>query len=292
MIRYLEHAEKQNIRPLYEQCFEETRAYTDYYFEQRISDAEVVVCEENGDFVSSLQLISQPVIIGEFKSSVLYIYGVCTNVLYRNQGFMKKLFFQILREMYSIKQPFTYLIPSNEQNAERYQKYGFSYVSDHPGTKARELCRKPTHSLISRKAENADLVRLAIFAQAYTEKMYDITICRDLEYFKKMKQLVDVEEGQIDIYVEGKVIVGYRIQIDDEILEEVLDDSIKGTMSWLSAEKKPYVMARIVNLKNILKHFSVLEEGSVLIRLSDPVIEENNGCFRFSYGEGRIRVEK
>ena len=32
MIRYLENNEKQNIRPLYEHCFDDTKEYTDYYF--------------------------------------------------------------------------------------------------------------------------------------------------------------------------------------------------------------------------------------------------------------------
>ncbi len=292
MIRFLEHSEKQNIRPLYEQCFEEPKQYTDYYFENRIQEAQVAVCEEDGEMVSALHLIPKMVIIGEIKSRIFYIYGVCTDILHRNQGFMNKLFCQALHNLYEIKQPFTYLIPSDEQNACIYQKFGFSYVMDSQKTKPKELCRKPTHSLISRKAENADLVRLAIFAQTCTEKMYDITLCHDVEYFKKMKELVDVEGGQIEIYVEGKVIVGYRIWIDDEIMEEVLDHSIKGTMTWLSSEKKPYVMARIVNLKNIMKQLSVAGEGSSILRLSDPVIKENNGYFLFSYADGKIRIEQ
>ena len=36
MIRYLENNEKQNIRPLYEHCFDDTKEYTDYYFQNRL----------------------------------------------------------------------------------------------------------------------------------------------------------------------------------------------------------------------------------------------------------------
>lgn len=48
--------------------------------------------------------------------------------------------------------------------------------------------------------------------------------------------------ADIDIYVENKVIVGYRIWIDGEILEEVLDPSIQ-SLNWLESTGKPYVMA-------------------------------------------------
>ena len=45
MIRYLENNEKQNIRPLYEHCFDDTKEYTDYYFQNRLPGNHVIVNE-------------------------------------------------------------------------------------------------------------------------------------------------------------------------------------------------------------------------------------------------------
>ena len=70
--------------------------------------------------------------------------------------------------------------------------------------------KKATHSLIYRKAEKSDLIRLAIFAQASMEKNYSVSLAKDSDYFKKINELIKIEGGDIDIYVENKVIVGYR----------------------------------------------------------------------------------
>lgn len=293
MIRYLEEQEKLNIRELYEQCFEEdTKAYTNYYFNKRLTDAYVAVNEENDIFVSALHLIPKNIIIGNIKSRIYYIYGVCTNILYRNKGYMKKMFSQVLEDMYQDKEPFTYLIPSNEENAEIYKSLGFSYVMNKKRTKEEGQRRKPTHSLISRKVEKSDLVRLSIFAQTCTEKYYDITLCRDVEYFKKMMELLEVEGGYIEIYIENKVIVGYRIWLDDEVLEEVLDESIRSTMSWLDQKDKPYIMARIVNLKNMVRRMNIYGAGTAYVRITDPIVKENNGLFLISFQKGVMTLDK
>lgn len=76
------------------------------------------------------------------------------------------------------------------------------------------------------------------------------------DYFKKINELIKIEGGDIDIYVENKVIVGYRIWIDGEILEEVLDPSIQ-SLNWLESTGKPYVMARIINIRKNSKTFRI-----------------------------------
>ncbi len=136
MIRYLEEQEKLNIRELYEQCFpEDTKAYTDYYFNKRLAGSYIAVNEEGREYVSALHLIPKNVIVGKLKRRILYIYGVCTNILHRNKGYMKKMFSQVLADMYQDKEPFTYIIPSGEVNAENFKRLGFAYVRNKKETK-------------------------------------------------------------------------------------------------------------------------------------------------------------
>ena len=52
MIRYLENNEKQNIRPLYEHCFDDTKEYTDYYFQNRLPGNHVIVNERDNKIVN------------------------------------------------------------------------------------------------------------------------------------------------------------------------------------------------------------------------------------------------
>ena len=135
----------------------------------------------------------------------------------------------------------------------------------------------------------SDLIRLAIFAQASMEKNYSVSLAKDSDYFKKINELIKIEGGDIDIYVENKVIVGYRIWIDGEILEEVLDPSIQ-SLNWLESTGKPYVMARIINIRKTVRLLGFQGEGRKILKITD--LEENNGCFILTYGHGNVKLDK
>lgn len=291
MIRYLESSEKQNIRPLYEQCFDDTAQYTDYYFEKRLPNHLVAVNEIKNRIVSAVHLIPKTAIVGKLKTNIMYLYGIGTDIHFRNRGIMSETLQYVIKDMFRDMEAFTYLIPSGEDTARIYRNLGFEYVMDKPKMKANDQIKKPTHSLISRRAENADLVRLAIFAQSSVENKYCVTLSKDIDYFRKIKELIEIEGGYIDIYVENKVIVGYRIWLDDEILEEVLDPSIS-TMSWFENQGTPYVMARVLNIRKTLRLLGFKGFGRKIIRLSDPVIDENNGCFILSYDHGTVKMDR
>lgn len=292
MVRLLENQEKIKIRSLYEHCFkEDTKEYIDYYFDNRIRENEVVVNEQDGDIVSAMHLIPKIVIAGNVKTNVTYIYAVGTWEKYRNKGYVKEIFREIINSMHRNMDIFTYLIPSSEENAEIYRKFGFEYVMDKREMEDPKHRKKPSHSVIRRKAENSDLVKLSIFAQQAVNSKYSISLSKDLEYFRKLKEVVEIEGGSIDIFVKNKVIVGYRIIIDDEVFEEVLDSSVQN-LSWLGNQRTPYAMARIINIRKTLRQLSFKDFKERYIKITDPVIEENNGYFRMKYHHGSVKLEK
>lgn len=292
MIRYLENDEKQNIRPLYEHCFsDDGPEYTDYYFEKLLPNNYVAVREKEGKIVSAMHLIPQNAIVGAVKTNLYYIYGVGTFIQYRNKGFMRELFTKVLNSMFSDMEAFTYLIPSDEKNAEIYKKMGFGFVMDKQEMKPETNRKKATHSLILRKADNSDLTRIAIFAQSSIERNCRVSLVKDMNYFRKIKELIQIEGGKIDIYIENKVVVGYRIWIDNEIFEEVLDPEIQ-TLSWLDNTRKPYAMARILNIRKTLRLLGFKGTGQFTIKMYDPIIKENNGCFKVTYQNGDIKLDK
>ena len=60
MVRLLEKSEKENSRNLYETCFpEDGKKFTDYYYNLRMNDNDIVVSEENGKIISGLHLIPE-----------------------------------------------------------------------------------------------------------------------------------------------------------------------------------------------------------------------------------------
>lgn len=292
MIRLLENQEKQKTRPLYEHCFkEDTKEYIDYYYNQLIRENEVMVNEQDGETVSAVHLIPKQVITGNVKTGIIYIYAVGTWEKYRNRGYITEIFQTIIKRMYDNMDTFTYLIPSSEENAEIYRKYGFEYVMDKYEIVEAEHRRKPSHSIITRKAENSDLVKLSIFAQQTVYNNHSVSLSKDVEYFRKIKKITEIEGGTIDIFVNNKVIVGYRIIIDNDIFEEVLDSSIQN-LSWLGKKKKPYAMARIINIRKILRQFAFKDFKERKIKIKDLVIKENEGYFKMKYYHGSVKLEK
>ena len=149
MIRYLENNEKQNIRPLYEHCFDDTKEYTDYYFQNRLPGNHVIVNERDNKIVNCVHLIPKTVILGKLKTNIIYIYGVGTYEEYRKQGIMSETFKHLLKDMFMDMDGFQqYLIPSDEGKAKVYSGLGFEYVMDKQNLKPVDQRKKATHSLI------------------------------------------------------------------------------------------------------------------------------------------------
>ena len=292
MIRNLEQNEKPNIRELYEECFTDSKAFTDYYFENRLPNNFIAVNEKDGQIVSALHLVPKISVIGKLKSRIMYIYGAGTRQYARNNGYMKELMHTVIRDMlYQDMEAFTYLIPTDKMNADFFKKFGFEYVMDKPYTKPMENWKKATHSLILRKADHSDLVRLSIFAKSNTESNYKVTLSKDIDYFKELNELIEIEGGEIEIYVENKVIMGYRVWIDNKIYEEVLDPSIQ-SMTYYENEGRPYLMARIINIRKTMRLLGFTGNGSTIMKISDPCIEENNGTFKFTYHHGAVKFDR
>ena len=292
MVRLLENNEKTKIRDLYEHCFEEdTKEFVDYYFDKRIRENEVVVNEKDGEIVSAIHLIPKDAVVGNLKTNVTYIYAVATWEKYRKKGYIKEILQDVISSMFLNMDVFTYLIPSSPENAEIYRKFGFEFVMDKREMIEKEHRRKPSHSVIRRKAEKSDLVKLSIFAQQAMDSNHRIALSKDLDYFKQMLELVEVENGEIELFIQKKVIVGYRIFIDGEILEEVLDSSLQ-TLSWQSDVRKPYAMARLINIRKTLRLLSFKDFKERTIRITDPILKENNGCFKMNFHHGSVKLDK
>ena len=291
MIRYLEKDEKHIIRDLYEECFGDSKALTDYYFENRLPDNFVAVNEKDGQIVSGLHLVPKTSIIGKLRSRIMYIYGAGTRQYARNNGYMNELMNTVIRDMYQDMEAFTYLIPTDQMNDDFFKKFGFEYVMDKPFTKPMENWKKATHSLILRRADHSDLVRLSIFAKSNTESNYKVTLSKDADYFKELNELIELEGGEIEIYVENKVIMGYRVWIDNQIYEEVLDPSIQ-SMSYYENDGRPYLMARIMSVRKTMRLLGFTGNGTTVIRISDPCIEENNGTFKLTYHHGAVKLDR
>ena len=112
--------------------------------------------------------------------------------------------------------------------------------------------------------------------------------------FKIISGIYGYDSG--DIYTSKDCEIGYLEQntnfhSENTILEEVLDPSIQ-SLNWLESTGKPYVMARIINIRKTVRLLGFQGEGRKILKITDPVLEENNGCFILTYGHGNVKLDK
>ncbi len=116
-IRYLEQREKRLTRTLYEAAFpEDSKAFTDYYYEWKMIDNRIIVMEgakKDGSFHVMVHMNPYRLWINGSICEVPYIVAVATDGRYRRQGKMGQVMSHALRDMGQGQLPFTFLLPAD-----------------------------------------------------------------------------------------------------------------------------------------------------------------------------------
>lgn len=317
MIEYLLGNEKIKSRKLYEEVFpEDSKEFLDYYFQDKIKNHKVLVKHLQNNVVGMLHRNPHLLSIRGHQEEIDYIYAVATGKDYRKQGIMKELLIKALKDMHQEGKPFTYLIPVAERI---YAPYGFTYVSDNYKTMVKKksflkAAWVDTITLVSINDADGDkatkLDELSRFSNKILEKKVDVFSYRTLSYYKDLLSQLKIANGQIELFYRNNKLEGYcylnkeeeasiwEILCDnkdiDLFLQAVLEKhsldqiSVSGIFTdtdedseehELHLEKKPFIMARILNIKKFFAYITSKEEKEVVIEIVDPIIEENNGVF-------------
>lgn len=316
-VKLLGEFEKKDIIPIYEDIFDDSDAYVNYFHNEVLPGSEVFACIVNDGITGVLCLIPKNVSVGNQKMLCHYIYGVATKTEWRRQGVMSCIIKNAINHLYlsGMGDYFTYLIPSPVSNAEIYEKYGFGAVMDKSCDSHIDMDvntnintdvdidinihfqNNYSNTVFKKRAEYSDAKRLSQFAEAYVSKIYGVYLTKDRHYFEKMFMLMEAEGGGVDIYFVDGNIVGYRIGFDDETVEEVFDyeeedtaeeaedKTANGSVNGFVNEIRPYVMARIINIRKMMELMCAAEEGEVTVRVEDSVIDDNNGTYLWRYGK-------
>lgn len=124
-VEILKGKEIQKTRALYEEVFQDSKEYTDYFYEKVQRNGVCFAAEDNNEIISELFLIPKHLICDNKIIKALYVYGVATKTQYRGQGCMDKL---IKEALYYAKRgiiELLYLIPVSPA---LYERYGFRTV--------------------------------------------------------------------------------------------------------------------------------------------------------------------
>ena len=119
--------DKQATRPLYEEAFDDSPEFVDYYYNDKCTDNTIFVSREDGKIVAMLHLNPFTMSICGKISKVYYVVAVATTESKRHQGHMSRLFETALEHMRLEEIPFCFLLPVDESI---YSWLGFETITD------------------------------------------------------------------------------------------------------------------------------------------------------------------
>ncbi len=261
---YLEGDDRQVTRQLYEACFpEDSAAFTDYYYKEKVEDNRVLVKKDNGLVVSMTHLNPYPV---EFRGQEIatdYLAAVSTAPDRQREGHYRDLFDRLLADQQAEGKPFTWLVPVNP---EVYKPFGFTFVSD---VDSYRLTKEAEQTLTRRVCteEKEDLTAAAAYMERWLGNRAELHTRRTRAYVKRFIHEMASEDGTLEFLLDGEEIVGLYAEWGFDVREVRLfyaeDRYVEKT------GEKPWAMARVCDVKALLSLFRKKpEERDVLAELA------------------------
>lgn len=285
-IRYLDASERGVSRKLWEEAFsEDSQSFDDYYFQEKLKDNRILVLEEAGRIDSMIHLNPYLLQVKNFRWRVDYLVGVATGKNCRHRGYMRRLLTQMMADMRAEEMPFCFLMPADEAI---YRPFGFTYIYRQPHwtwKRAVEagLIRRPLLPWQDTPGSRRYLEELADWMNRWLGKQYQVYAVRSAEYLFRLMKEIASEDGSFDVLYDGDTMIGMESRWGWGEKEQRL---LYGEAPYIeaSSEAKPAIMARIISVESFLRAVCLKasvkeEERTLTLRLTDPLIPENDGVW-------------
>lgn len=308
MIRYLDNQEKSLTKDLWREAFpEDSEDFLDYYDQEKMSENQVLVREENGVIQSMLHRNPYRLQVRNTCWDVDYIVAVATRADMRHRGYMRSLLLRMMTDMREQQMPFCFLMPAAEAI---YTPFQFAFIYDQPVWKLKENVElrhvSIEETVSAEKIVNSDALqkreqpiqRLQLAAdwmQHWLEQRYEVFTKRDAAYVTRLLQEVNSELGSLELLYDQKQLVGIQSIWGREEKEQRLLYAEDGYFGL--ERKKPAIMARIITLETFvpvihLREGAESEQFAVCLELEDPLIPQNDGRFIWTLDHEGSQIEK
>lgn len=178
--------DKQATRALYEEVFNDSREFVDYYYEDKCLDNTIFVSVENEKIVSMLHLNPYYMNICGHTEKVYYVVAVATAEPERHKGHMTRLFDAAFDYMRREHIPFCFLLPADERI---YSWLGFETISEFMTTSVTDYSK--------------------------IQQSYDIYCLHDDNYIRRAEKEASIEAScKEDSLPESPVIMAKIIDLD------------------------------------------------------------------------------
>lgn len=298
---------KEEVKALWQQCFDDSDAFVELYFEHRYTDERNVAIKRNGKIVSALQLIPYQMTYCGKAIPVSYISGACTHPGYRKQGLMSCLLADAHRRMYAEGVWMGMLIPVSNDLFEYYAKSGYASVfhDDIQKVDTRFVHLSPLYTITDELEDDSCLWEHYHYLSTCMEKR-PCGVLHSREDFQVIMDDLRLDRGRLLVARRGGLIhgmafcvkAGERLLVKELLADnQAINDSLlkKASMLWGIDEVDCLTpslqdvhrlgMARIINAENMLKLFArKYPEKEMYLQLKDEVIPENNGYYLIDKG--------
>ncbi|MEG2789594.1 MAG: GNAT family N-acetyltransferase, partial [Romboutsia sp.] len=126
-IRYASSNDKNDVKAIWNYCFNDGEDFVNYYFNDKYSRFNTVVVDEGEEIVSSLQLNQYRIILNNKIYDASYVVGVSTFPQVRGRGYMRDIMKFTLKELYAKEQLVSILMPIDYR---LYRQYGYEHCYD------------------------------------------------------------------------------------------------------------------------------------------------------------------
>lgn len=299
---------KEEIIHLWRICFNDTEEFLRLYFERKYSEADTVFFQENGQIISTLQMLPYPMTWYGQTVTTSYISGACTHPSFRSRGFMRKLLTEAFLTMKNRKIAFSLLIPQEPRLYDYYRQAGYAPVLAYTPENYYLSVRNdnPAVSFPEREAVQAE--ELYPYFKAQMEKRENC-VQHPLEDFKTILDDLYLSGGNLLLLRDDRTRIkgmAFALPCPDKILiNELLyeNDNEKEALLQAAAHKwekgeiecripvgngkkiTPKGMTRIIDVPQVLSVYAATHPRKTLfLQINDPDIPSNNGYYRLMNG--------
>lgn len=249
-IESLEGREIEKTRALYEMVFQDSKKYTDYFYEkiQREGKAFAAVNDEN-EIAAELFLIPKLLSCDDKIIESVYVYGAATKAEYRGQGIMKQLMGEALSYAGEKGAELAYLIPVNEKIYEgmgfRTVKQGEIHIWELSGKEA-GMMLKFNLEPVNGGNFNDGIYQEINSLENEIKEPGEILPFRDREYLSDRIRRAEIEGGGVyllrkrkDYTIAGIIITGE--ENGETVIQDVIGEQgkkegfVKDFMRWKGA---------------------------------------------------------
>lgn len=309
-INFCVKEDKDLVRLIWEECFEDDKSFVEYYFKNRYFEDRVVAMKDNGIILSKLHLNSYKVVFNNNEYDISYIVGVATPKKYRKNGYMKKTISWSLNELYKKGEVFSLLMPIDSR---LYEPFGFAFIQNNIDIELdiNTMVDINNYSIEDPIVINDKNIDLLVEFYKNNNSKFDLYKIKDIKECLILLKEVQSEDGNILVFKNKEIVILFNNH-DNILVRELLYNSTNDLLSILSYIKNNYnnkkiikintyeddsikyiiphnknnsiklnkfMMARIINCKRFLENALDSLEKEIIIKVSDNVIKENNNTY-------------